>query len=223
MASFERRPAAFWAEWQRGSDSPTGASEPEPQAAHEALTKLVQRGTIDTIITQNADGLQQAAGTDTEDVIELHRNATSSRCRDCRYTEDTADTLGRFTGATPPSCPDCGGHLKPDAVLFGKRLPREPLNRARALFALADVLLVIGTSLTVEPAAALPARVVESGATVIVNDISTTPIDDLAAVRIERPAEGFLPALAEAVAGNTDSRRDLPAGTDSATGETSDS
>lgn len=199
MATFETQPAEFWAEWQGLYERLLADAESEPNPAHEALDELVESGTIDAIVTQNADGLHQAAGADSEDVIELHGNATRSRCLECRFTEPTEDTLDRFDGETPPHCPDCGGRMKPDAVLFGEPLPREAMNRARGHIALADVLLVVGTSLSVEPAASLPTAAVETGATVIVNDVSATPVDDLADVRIDRPAESFLPDLAEAV------------------------
>ncbi|GAD53888.1 NAD-dependent protein deacetylase of SIR2 family [Halarchaeum acidiphilum MH1-52-1] len=146
------------------------------------------------MITQNVDGLHAAAGSGADSLLEIHGNARRSVCVDCGATTPTADVRERVRdGETPPRC-DCGGLLKPDVVLFGERLP-DAFREARRLARDADAFLVAGSSLTVEPAASLPATAARHGDLCIVN-YDATPHDDVATAVCRDDVTDVLPALA---------------------------
>lgn len=169
----------------------TGA---QPNPAHLALVELERRGHLTAVITQNTDGLHQAAGSG--EVIELHGSGAGVVCLDCerRFPRDQIDRLNREH--CPPSCPGCGGrYLKPAVVLFGEPLPTEALERAQQLAAGCDLMLVIGSSLQVYPAAALPQQAVAAGARLCIINAEPTPFDDLAAVVVHGKAGEVLPAI----------------------------
>lgn len=142
----------------------------EPNAAHICLAGLERRGKLGTVITQNIDGLHQKAGS--TDVIEFHGTFAWQRCMVCdiRVPSETLD-LSRI----PPRC-DCGGVYRPDCVLFGERIPPGDLQRAEAVAARCDLLLVTGTSAVVQPAAMIPFVARDNGARVIEINTEQTPL-----------------------------------------------
>jgi len=194
---FRREPGEFWADWlDLRADLLDADLEPNP--AHDALAALSVAGRLDAVVTQNIDGLHQEAGSD--ETIELHGNARRAVCRNCGWTTSADDARERAaSGDLPPNCDVCGGALKPDAVLFGEQLPRDALARARELAAESDVFLVAGSSLTVEPAASLPAEAADGGATLIVVNLEETPLDARADYVFRGDVTEVLPALREAV------------------------
>ncbi len=131
------------------------SSQPKPNPAHLALARLEELGKLKCIITQNVDGLHQAAGN--TDVIEFHGNLRRVVCIACeeRYPHDLAMEKAS-NGELPPRCDKCGGILKPDAVLFEEPIPRYALDRALEEARNCDLMIVIGTSAVVYPAAELP-------------------------------------------------------------------
>ncbi|MGD9240720.1 MAG: NAD-dependent deacylase [Desulfobacterales bacterium] len=141
-----------------------------PNDSHKGLAKLEELGILKTIITQNVDGLHQMAGN--SDVIEFHGNMAWQRCMECNAHYKT-----RRVEITqiPPRC-DCGGILRPNAVLFGEMIPQEALWRSRQVATDCDVMLVIGTSAVVQPAALMPVVAKESGAKVIEINPEPTPL-----------------------------------------------
>jgi len=142
----------------------------QPNAAHMALARLERLGMLHTVITQNVDGLHQAAGNTT--VIEFHGTFTRQRCTDCAALSATRDVdLSRL----PPRC-WCGGVLRPDWVFFGEMIPSVELDRARQSAAGCDLMLVIGTSALVQPAAYLPVIAREASARVIEINAEATPL-----------------------------------------------
>jgi len=132
-----------------------------PNDAHKGLTRLEELGILKTIITQNIDGLHQMAGN--TDVIEFHGTYKWHRCMDCknRCKSSRIDLTN-----IPPLC-DCGGIYRPEVVLFGEIIPPEHLWRSKQLASDCDLMLVIGTSATVQPAALMPHIAKESGSKVI--------------------------------------------------------
>jgi NAD-dependent deacetylase len=132
-----------------------------PSDSHKGLAKLEEFGILKTIITQNVDGLHQMAGN--SDVIEFHGNMAWQRCMECdaHYKSSRVDI-----SELPPRC-DCGGILRPNAVLFGEMIPQEALWRSRQVATDCDVMLVIGTSAVVQPAALMPVVAKDSGAKII--------------------------------------------------------
>jgi NAD-dependent deacetylase len=142
----------------------------QPNDAHKGLARLEELGIIDTVITQNVDGLHQAAGS--MDVIEFHGSFAWQSCLDCgRRCATRAVVMDRM----PPRCA-CGGILRPDCVFFGEQIPPRHLSRSQLLAMQCDVMLVIGTSATVHPAAARPVISKQSGARVIEINTGPTPL-----------------------------------------------
>jgi NAD-dependent deacetylase len=197
VSRFEADPEGFWTERAAMVEEVYGA-DVEPNAAHEALAGLERDGHLDALITQNVDGLHQRAGHD--DVVEIHGNGDRVVCRDCRSRYDAApfyDTV-RESGAAP-RCPECDGVLKPDVVLFGESLPEHAVFQSHSLAERSDLFLVVGSSLTVEPAASLPRRAADTGATLAVVNLEDTGLTGRAAYDFRADVTDVLPRLHERV------------------------
>lgn len=166
--------------------------EAVPNPAHFVLAEMEEslEAMEFAVITQNVDRLHQRAGS--VNVIELHGDALSYVCIRCgRRPEELPIPLEQC----PPLCSECGGVIRPEMVLFGEALPPEAIGKAMGLAEEADVMLVIGTSMLVEPAATLPVLALDSGALVV--EINTTPtlLTSLADFSVQMPASTALPAL----------------------------
>jgi NAD-dependent deacetylase len=174
-------------------------ADAEPNPAHHALAALQHDGRLGTVITQNTDGLHQQAGS--TEVIELHGSSKAVVCLDCDRTfpRDEADAINRRR--CPPPCPACGGaFLKPTVVLFGEPLPVDALQRAQRVARHADLVLVVGSSMQVYPAAGIPRLALQHGADLCIVNAEPTPLDDLARVVIHGKAGEVLPEIASRVA-----------------------
>jgi NAD-dependent deacetylase len=167
----------------------------EPNPAHIALAELEKRGKLKSIITQNIDNLHQRAGS--SNVIELHGNAQTAHCTKCRTAFQTESIMESATGGVP-HC-ECGGVIKPDVVLFGEALPFQAMNQAQRDTLACDVMIVVGSSLTVAPASMLPQAALQSGAHIIVVNLQETYIDSRAHVVLREKVEIALPAILELV------------------------
>jgi len=143
-----------------------------PNDAHEGLSKLEQMGKLSTIITQNVDGLHQLAGN--SDVIEFHGSFAAYFCMDCnkKYNRKAIDLK-----LLPPRC-DCGGIIRPDVVFFGEMIPPHHLLRSEQISTACDVMIVIGTSALVQPAALMPVIAKNNGARIIEINLEKTPLTD---------------------------------------------
>jgi len=149
----------------------------QPNAAHMALAALEQRGQLAAVITQNIDSLHLRAGS--RRVLELHGHTRTATCLDCHHSVAADPLWSAVLGGVQPSpCLECGGLLKPDVVLFGEPLPYETLTAAQHETLAADVMLIIGSSLEVMPAADLPLLAKRRGATTILINLTPTPLDD---------------------------------------------
>jgi NAD-dependent deacetylase len=166
----------------------------QPNAGHQALARLEQLAVVDHVATQNIDGLHQKAGS--RKVIELHGNGRTLSCLECKetYTREQASTRGM-----PPLCA-CGYPLKPDVVLFGELLPPAAFAAAQHAAQRARVLLLIGTSAVVHPAASLPRTAMGAGARLVEINVATTELSPLCDYRLVGRASEVLPRLADAVA-----------------------
>jgi len=161
--AFNRQPAVVW-NWYASRREAIRAAEPND--GHRALVDLAACVERFTLVTQNIDGLHQRAGS--RDVIELHGNILRSRCsQEGVVVEEPTD------GERPPACPRCGALLRPDVVWFGEILPLDALAAAQEAAATCDVLLSVGTSNLVVPAASLPWIAAARGATVVVVNTTT--------------------------------------------------
>ena len=193
--AFRRDPTRFWSFYGPRFHLLAGK---RPNPAHGALAELERRGRLTAVITQNIDGLHQAAGS--RDVIEVHGSAASASCPVCGTRYPQTAVVERFDTAVDhvPRC-DEGHALKPDVVLFGDTLPVAEIERAWELVAGADLLLCAGTSLEVHPVAQLPAVALQAGARLAIVTRGTTPYDARADVRLGGDVAEDLSALAAAL------------------------
>jgi NAD-dependent deacetylase len=170
----------------------------DPHAGHHALVRLAGLVPHFSLVTQNIDGLHQRAGA--VDVIELHGSIHRNHCLECRAPADVPPPAEHAEAAVdPPRCEACGGPVRPSVVWFGEMLPEEATARAWSLAGRCDVLLVVGTSGLVWPAAELPHVARRSGATVIEVNPSPSEVTALVDIFLQGGAGVVLPALVEAL------------------------
>jgi NAD-dependent deacetylase len=157
----------------------------EPNAGHRALAKLHERGMLTHVITQNVDGLHQASGVPETRVIELHGNSTYAKCLKCaaRYSLDDMQVLFETTGE-PPSCEVCGGLVKSATISFGQSMPEREMQRAHEAAQECDLMIAIGSSLVVYPAAGFPVLAKRLGAKLAILNREPTEMDEIADVVI---------------------------------------
>jgi NAD-dependent deacetylase len=152
------------------------------------------------LVTQNTDGLHQESGS--RNVIEIHGSSRTVQCLDCGTREPRADVQARLHEELPPHCKVCGGvFLKPTVVLFGEPMPQAAVAEAFALAREADVVLVVGSSLVVYPAADIPLVALRSGARMIVINAEPTPFDELADIVIHGRSGEVLPEIVTLIGG----------------------
>ena len=163
--------------------------EARPNAAHEAIADLERLGRLDCVITQNIDNLHQKAGNDPAKVFELHGNMRWIRCLDCgeRYPLEEVVRKNRGVEALPV-CERCTGILKPDVIFFGEALPEETLQEATRRASRCDLLIVVGSSLVVYPAAYMPLHAKQAGASLAIVNLGETQADKAADVVIHASA-----------------------------------
>lgn len=161
----------------------------EPNAAHLAVARMVEAGKVSTVITQNIDGLHQKAGVPAANVIELHGTAHTVGCLECAKEWPRVEVEGWFdAGNEEPRCDACGGILKPRTISFGQAMPPRETALAFAKAESCDLLLTLGTSLVVFPAAALVPRAKTAGARLVIVNLDETEFDDIADVVIHEKA-----------------------------------
>lgn len=185
-----------------------------PGPAHELAVALVERSTLRGVITQNIDGLHEKAGLTPDRVVNLHGSNLEVECIDCGRRRPAGDVLdpmvAAFSGSdhvsidatkidpaaiNPPRCPDCGGLLKPATVMFGQSLRPADLSRAEEMVVSCDLLLAMGSTLTVQPAASFPIFARHAGATLVIVTRGPTPLDDQADYRIDGDIAPFCRAV----------------------------
>jgi NAD-dependent deacetylase len=165
----------------------------QPNSGHRIIAQLELDGKLLGIITQNIDGLHQKAGNSPERVIELHGSTHRLRCRVCGTEFDGAVIQARLdAGEEDPRCTVCGGPLRTAAVLFGESLPQDALRQAVALAQATDFLLVVGSSLAVNPAARMPQIAQQQGARIAIINREPTPLDPIADLVIHANAGSTL-------------------------------
>lgn len=199
-SQFLQDPDAFWERQHSRRSEPwiaelrTALDAALPNPGHVALAGLEQAGVLQTIVTQNIDGLHQDAGS--QAVIEIHGSRYKLRCIDCGSRTPREEL---FMKQAPPPCETCGGRVKFDSVLFGEPIPEQAMSAARAAADASDCVLVIGTSATVRPAGGLPRIAHANGATLIEVNTSETALSKSCDVVIRGKAAEVLPLLAGAV------------------------
>lgn len=189
--SFLKDPSKFWT---MGKELAEVLIKAEPNAAHIALAKLEEEGGLIGVITQNIDNLHQRAGNSR--VVEIHGNYLRAFCMSCKKEYIGEDIHRRVAeGEVPPLCDDCGGILKSEAILFGEPLPENAMAEAFSICRETDVMLVVGTSLTIYPAAYLPQLAKNSGAKIILINLEGINRDDVADLVLQGNATQILPRI----------------------------
>ncbi|HVN83538.1 MAG TPA: NAD-dependent deacylase [Candidatus Binatia bacterium] len=170
----------------------------EPNAGHRALVTLERRGKLQTLITQNVDGLHQAAGSSSEIIVEIHGTVREVVCMDCGERAPMERALARVrAGEDDPPCRSCGGILKSATISFGQGLVQEDLWRAESAAQQCDVLIAIGTTLAVYPIAGVVPIAKEAGARLVIINAEATAMDHLADAILRGSIGTVLPALVE--------------------------
>ncbi|GAA4919631.1 SIR2 family NAD-dependent protein deacylase [Streptomonospora salina] len=180
--------------WQLRRDNP--AWQARPNAAHRALADLDAAGRLRALVTQNIDGLHQAAGTAGERVLEVHGTIHRVVCTACGASTPAPQVLERLEEESDPRCSACGGIQKTDTVSFGQRLDPAVLDAAVEAAADGDVFLAVGTSLGVHPVAGLCDVALDHGAPLVVVNADPTPYDDRAEAVLRGPISDVVPELA---------------------------
>ena len=197
MAGYQRfleDPKQWWEERVSGTGSlqelVNALAQAKPNPGHVALKEIEELGYLKHIITQNIDNMHQEAGS--EAVTEIHGNRTKLRCLGCSrrwpLDEFPIDEL-------PPSCPDCGGVVKSDTVMFGEPIPHDALEECIRQTEVCDCMLLVGTSATVYPAAGFPLDVKRSGGRLIEMNPNETPLSEVSDVVLRAPTGESLPLV----------------------------
>jgi len=189
LQSFRLNPQRFY-DWIQPLLDLMLAAKPNP--AHHALVALETMGKLRAVITQNIDGLHQRAGSRV--VHELHGHVRSATCFFCGHASPIDPLIAQMRQRVVPRC-HCGGPYKPDIVFFGEMLPEEPLILAQQALERCDVLMVLGTSLVVHPAAGLPLIALQNGAHLLMVNMSETYLDGYAAVVVREDLATAVPAI----------------------------
>jgi NAD-dependent deacetylase len=191
---FERDPARFWSYYRPRFQS---LGDKRPNGAHLALAELERRGLLEGVVTQNIDRLHRAAGS--KNVVEVHGSIETSSCVRCAASYGIEEVDGLFDDDGVAVCTTCGGPVKPDVVLFGELLPESAMARAQQLAERADLMLCVGSSLAVFPAAGLPRLTLERGGLLAIVTKGPTPYDQAAELKLEGEVDEELGAVVAAL------------------------
>jgi len=182
--------------WQDRLHSP--AWQAKPNAGHLVLVELERRGNLDTLITQNVDGLHLVAGTSPERLIQIHGTMREVTCLDCGERAPMERALARVRGGeADPPCRSCGGILKSATISFGQSLVADDLTRAQQAARRSDLMLAVGTKLSVWPIAGVVPTAKEAGARVVIVNAEPTEMDTMADAVLRGSISELLPKLVE--------------------------
>lgn len=195
LSTFRTDPERFFV-WFRPLAGRIFHAQPNP--AHWALAQLEEAGRVRSIITQNIDGLHHKAGS--HNVIEMHGTMRTLSCTQCFQQAEAKDYMKAFVEQGDfPLCPDCGGLLKPDVILFGEQLPQKAWYEAQRESRRCDLMLVAGSSLEVLPVAGLPMQAIDRGAHLVILNNAATYLNVRADLVIQEDVAAIMPAIAEQV------------------------
>lgn len=167
--------------WQRRLEMEETWRHVQPNDGHRAVAELVARGKASHVITQNIDGLHQVSGVPDDQVIELHGTTRRAACLECGTPAEIAAVLAHFeTQGRAPDCACCGGLIKTATISFGQPMPEPEMARAETATLASDLMLVLGSSLAVYPAAGFPLLAKRNGARLVILNRDETPQDDIA-------------------------------------------
>lgn len=179
--------------WQRKFRMDDLYAGAKPGRAHRALAKMVGAGQIAAIITQNIDNLHQASGVAPEKIIELHGNGSFAECLTCQRRHELSFVRGVFEkSGYPPICEACGGIVKSATISFGQSVPPDALRRALESSQSCDLFIVLGSSLSVKPAARLPLIARNHGAKLVIINREMTALDSFADLVVNHDIGNFI-------------------------------
>jgi NAD-dependent deacetylase len=173
---FHKDPSYYW-NFFKDVRSPV-LKKAKPNTAHKSIAKLENSGRVESIITQNIDGLHKEAGS--KNILELHGNTRMFSCLKCKHEFDFQQINELLEKHLPPECTECGSLIRPNVVLFGESLDPDILTKASQDSSSADLFIAAGSSLLVQPAALLPLTSKENGAKLIIINLDPTPLDAMA-------------------------------------------
>jgi len=188
---FREDPSYFWS-FFKDTRKPM-IHEAKPNPAHQTLAALEEQTLLDAVITQNIDGLHQAAGS--REVIELHGSYTKFSCTQCSAGYPLSHIEREIETTIPPLCVECDSVIRPDIVFFGEMLPADALEKAYQMAAQAKLFLVIGSSLVIYPAAQIPQIAKQSGARLAIINLEPTHLDQYADWVFHEKAGELLPKV----------------------------
>lgn len=167
--------------WRRRFDGDRTLAQAEPNRGHRAVARLNETGQLQAVITQNVDNLHQASGLPDERIIELHGNTTYASCLDCGLRREMAEVEAEFhEHDRVKPCASCGGIIKSATISFGQAMPEHEMARAQQATETADLFIVVGSSLSVQPAAGFPAYAHQLGCPLVIVNREPTPLDSMA-------------------------------------------
>jgi NAD-dependent SIR2 family protein deacetylase len=218
-----RGPDGVWTRRDAGLPAPRWRVSPDevgPNASHMALVELQRLGKLRFLITQNTDNLHRRSGIDPEILAELHGNGHLMRCLVCdrQYERQAVGWDARRWGAGyrtqnpfagQPACPECGGRLISSVVNFGDPLPEKELMLAAEHARRSDLMLVLGSSLVVNPAASLVGLALRNGARAVLVNQGETPYDDAVSLLVRAGIGDVIPAAVERVRQHQDTDKSL--------------
>lgn len=186
--------------WRQRRESYPFMQSRQPNDGHRAIARLEEEGRLLAVITQNIDRLHQKAGTHPERVIELHGNTHTFRCARNGHEMDGDRVQAMLDAGDPdPRCDVCGSPLRSSTILFGESLPKDALELAHKVSLVTDLMIVVGSSLVVNPAARLPQIAKRRGAGLIIVNRTPTPLDPIADVVVRTESGPTLGALVDRV------------------------
>lgn len=172
----------------------------QPNMGHNAIVRLHEGRRLAGVVTQNVDGLHYKSGLEDDMVAKLHGNVRNSHCMACGEswpTETVLDWVER--GQEDPTCPSCGGMVKTDTVMFGETLPDEQVRLASLFLAMSDAVLVVGSTVSVWPAADIVLRAASQGKPIVIVNKGGTDADNIATVKIDAGIGDVLPELVDRI------------------------
>jgi NAD-dependent deacetylase len=175
-------------------------SQVRPNLGHMAIVRLHEKGRLAGVVTQNVDGLHYKSGLEDDMVAEVHGNVRYSHCMSCGESWSTETVLEWVeAGADDPACPECAGMVKTNTVMFGEMLPEREVRQASIFLAMSDAVLVVGSTVSVWPAAEIVMKAGIQSKPIVVINKGETEADHLAAVKIEAGIGEVLPDLVDRI------------------------
>ncbi len=184
--------------WKRRFDGEDTIAKAEPNAGHRAIARLVEHGIVGCVITQNIDGLHQLGGVPESKVIEIHGTTRYCKCLGCgaRYENDEVRRMWQAMEGEAPDCTRCGGIIKAATISFGQAMPEIEMTRATEAALTCDLMIAIGSSLVVYPAAGIPIAAKRNGAQFVILNREETEMDQIADLVINAETGPVLSAIA---------------------------